>query len=488
MFESAEIGHKLSKEDFKARLIPLRQELINTQYELRTAKFPVIVIIAGSDRIGAHELISFLTEVFDSRFMEVTAFGPPTQEEAERPEFWRYWRAMPAAGRMGVMLGAWTMSAVVARLERKIGRGEFAGRISHIRQFERTLTAEGALLLKFWLHQPRSTLKKQLRRATKHGLWKPLWMKTLDMTNYYDRGMKIVEEALEETSVEDVSWQVVESTDSHYRNLTVVQKIHDEIRNRLESAKGAMARAEVKNSVEDEFTILDTVDLSQSLEKDKYEKALKREQERLNLLSAKAFRKGVSMVMAFEGWDAAGKGGCIRRVTSALDATIYRVISIAAPTEEEKAHHYLWRFWRNVPRDGHITIFDRTWYGRVLVERVEGFASREQWQRAYGEINEFESQVSESNTALVKFWLHIDSEMQLARFKERENTPFKQFKITEEDYRNREKWHAYEAAVNEMVARTSTRHAPWTIVPSNDKYFARVHVLRTICKALERKL
>ncbi|RIK67268.1 MAG: polyphosphate:AMP phosphotransferase [Planctomycetota bacterium] len=488
MFEAAEIGHKLSKEEFNARLTPLREQLITTQYQLRSAKFPVIILIAGVDRVGAHELITFMTGVFDSRYLQVSGFGPPTQEEAERPEYWRYWRALPPAGRMGVMLGAWTMAAVVDRLDRRIGKGEFAARMQHVRHFERSLCAEGALLLKFWLHLSPAEFKKQARRGGKHGLWKPIWMKASAVRAYQQRGMRVIEQALEQSSAEDVPWQLIESTDSHYRNLTVVETIQDEIRRRLDAPSPVPAGPSVNERATDAHTILDTVDLTQALEKEKYEKALDRAQARLNDLSAKAFRKGVSAVFVFEGWDAGGKGGCIRRVTAALDATVYRVVSIAAPTEEERAHHYLWRFWRHMPRDGHFLIFDRSWYGRVLVERVEGFATRSQWQRAYGEINEFESQISESRTALVKFWLHIDPDTQLARFKEREKTPFKQFKITEEDYRNREKWHDYEIAVNEMIARTSTRHAPWTIVPARDKYFARVHVLQTICKALEKKL
>jgi polyphosphate kinase 2 (PPK2 family) len=190
----------------------------------------------------------------------------------------------------------------------------------------------------------------------------------------------------------------------------------------------------------------------------------------------------------FEGWDAAGKGGAIRRVTAALDARDYKVIPIAAPTDEEKAHHYLWRFWRHLSKAGRVTIYDRSWYGRVLVERIEGFASTEEWMRAYSEINDFEEQLIDSGMVLGKFWVHITKEEQAARFEARAQIPWKAWKLTEEDWRNRDKWDAYESAVNDMIERTSTRKAPWTLIEGNNKHFARVKVLETVCEKLETAL
>ena len=194
------------------------------------------------------------------------------------------------------------------------------------------------------------------------------------------------------------------------------------------------------------------------------------------------------MVAVFEGWDAGGKGGAIRRLTRGLDARDYRVVPIAAPTEDERAHHYLWRFWRYLPRRGRITIFDRSWYGRVLVERVEGFAAEDEWRRAYSEINDFEAQLTDFGTVLLKFWLHITPDEQLRRFEERQGIGYKQWKITDEDWRNREKWALYESAVQDMVERTSTSAAPWTLVEGNSKRYARLKVLRTVCDALEAAL
>jgi polyphosphate kinase 2 (PPK2 family) len=232
-------------------------------------------------------------------------------------------------------------------------------------------------------------------------------------------------------------------------------------------------------------SILSAIDLSARVEKEAYEEQLVRWQGRLNRLSRKAQKFGATTLCVFEGPDAAGKGGAIRRLTRALDARYYRVIPIAAPTDEERARHYLWRFWRQLPKRGHLVIFDRSWYGRVLVERVEGFASASDWRRAYNEISEFEELLTESGITLVKFWLHIDGAEQERRFRERENTSYKEFKITEEDYRNREKWPSYELAVHEMVERTSSSAAPWTLVAANDKRHARLTVLRTTCDALE---
>ena len=235
-------------------------------------------------------------------------------------------------------------------------------------------------------------------------------------------------------------------------------------------------------------SILESVDLSKRLERDDYREKLRREQRRLSRLSVKAREAGLSSVLAFEGWDAGGKGGIIRRLTQAMAARDYAVHPTAAPTEEERAHHYLWRFWRELPGAGRMAIFDRSWYGRVLVERVEGFASAAQWRRAYSEIADFEDQLLESGVVLLKFWLHIDPDEQLRRFQAREETPYKKHKITRDDFRNRERWGDYLAAVDEMVERTHTRQAPWILVPANDKRWARIEVLRAVCRALEGAL
>jgi polyphosphate kinase 2 (PPK2 family) len=236
------------------------------------------------------------------------------------------------------------------------------------------------------------------------------------------------------------------------------------------------------------MNVLRALDLTKRMEKKDYEEELLDLQGRLNLLARHRNLRKHSIVLVFEGVDAAGKGGSIRRITKALDARRYNIYPVAAPTEEERAQPYLWRFWRNLPRRGKVAIFDRSWYGRVLVERVEGFCSEADWQRAYSEINDFEDQLARNGTILQKFWLSISQEEQLRRFEERQVTPFKRFKITEEDWRNREKWPLYESAICDMLDRTSTEIAPWTLVESENKYYGRIKILRTLVQRLEDEL
>ena len=486
MFEAAEIGSSVSKEQYEQRLPGLRVELINAQYDLRPMPFPVVVVVAGDDRLGCHDVLNDLGAMLDPRSLETHAYGAATDDESQRPEFWRYWRDLPANGRIGMFFGAWATRFLAARFLGKLKRAEFEKRIEDIRLFEQTLTDNGAILLKFWLHLPKSELKRRLKKARRRvGKWWRVGEADWRIFDNYDDALEMVEDLLRKTSTGDAPWRIVESVDSHYRNLTIAEALLAAIQSRLAAGAAAVSAAvSAPPSVQDSHTILDRVDLSATLDEKSYDKQLARCQARLNALTDRALARGRASVLVFEGWDAAGKGGTIRRVTQAIDASNYTVVPIAAPTDEEKSHHYLWRFWRRLPRAGHMTIFDRSWYGRVLVERVEGFARPDEWMRAYAEINDFEEHLAEHGVALLKFWLHIDPDEQLRRFKARENTPFKHYKITEEDYRNRGKRNAYEEAVNDMIARTSTRLAPWTIVPINDKRYGRIEVLRTICKRL----
>jgi polyphosphate:AMP phosphotransferase len=301
----------------------------------------------------------------------------------------------------------------------------------------------------------------------------------------YDKFRRISERALRATSTGASPWIIIEGADERYRSITVGNHILNLISKRIaESAPRVASAASPRVQTEDPRTLLDTLDLSQRLTDSKYKKLLEKYQGRLNLLAREAKERRRSAILLFEGWDAAGKGGIIRRATAAMDARDYQVIPIAAPTDEERAHHYLWRFWRHIPRAGRVTIFDRTWYGRVLVERVEGFATEAEWRRAYSEIVDFEQQLHEHGILLLKFWAHIDMDEQLRRFEERQSTPHKHYKITDEDLRNREKWHDYELAANEMLDRTWTEFAPWHLIEANDKKFARIKVLKIICDRL----
>jgi polyphosphate:AMP phosphotransferase len=437
---------------------------------------------------GKGETVNVLHTWMDARFLQTRAFDALSDEEKERPDFWRYWMALPPKGRIGIFFGSWYTDPIVNRAHRLIKQAEMDSALARINTFEKELVDDGALIVKLWFHLSRKAQKERLESLASHRATR--WRVTpLDWKNFklYHRFRRVSERVLRETSTSPAPWFIIEGVDHHYRTLAAAEYLHNALRSRLGSPSPARANSpaiRVRNPV----TILDKLDLSLSLGKKQYERDLEKYQGRLNNLVRKAKKHKQSTVLVFEGWDAAGKGSAIRRITGPLDARDYQVIPIAAPTDEEKAHHYLWRFWRHLPRAGRVTIFDRSWYGRVLVERVEGFATEVEWKRAYPEINDFEEQLNDHKTLVLKFWLHISKDEQLRRFKEREETAFKTYKITEEDFRNRKKWNAYEAAANEMIERTSTEFAPWSLVEANDKHFARMKILETICEALKKAL
>ncbi|HEC16463.1 MAG TPA: polyphosphate:AMP phosphotransferase [Sedimenticola sp.] len=512
MFRTAELGRKISKAEFKKREILLRQELLQAQQALRQdGGFPVIIVFAGVDGAGKGATVNLLNEWMDPRWLVTRAYGEPSQEERERPEFWRYWRDLPPNGRIGLFLSCWYSKPVLDRVYGNISEAEFDERLDRIAAFEKALTDDGALILKFWMHLSREAQKRRLKALEKDPLlqWQ-VTEKDWDHWHLYDQFMQAAERNIMRTSVGRAPWSIVEGADANYRSLTVGCAIRDAILKRLEERRLEIKlKAELKSQAgaagappepdEDAagaepcrddapLTIVSTLDMSQRLTRAEYKVQLKQLQGKLNLLHRKALAKGISTLLVFEGPDAAGKGGAIRRLTAAMEARNYQVLPFSAPTDEERAHHYLWRFWRQLSRAGRVTIFDRSWYGRVLVERVEGFATEDEWMRAYAEINDFESQLIEHGMVLLKFWIHITKEEQLARFKAREEIPHKRWKLTDEDWRNREKWDDYEQAVNDMVERTSTSRTPWVLVEGNDKPFARIKVLKAVCDRLEEAL
>jgi len=494
VFEVAELGHKVSKQEYKQRVPDLRTQLLEVQFQLRQADFPVIVLISGVDGAGKGETVNLLNEWLDPRFVRTDAFDKPTDEERQRPRFWRYWRALPARGHMALYVGSWYSGPLAKRVYGKTSAAELDEELARINTFEKELVDDGALIIKIWLHLSKKQQAKRLRKLEKNPetRWR-VSKRDHKHLKLYDRFRPIAEHALRITSTGEVPWVIVEGSDARYRGLTVGQIILDQLSQRLERQAEACPEAREFRPITppvsgEPVTLLNTLRLDLSVDPDTYKHELEIEQGRLNRLTRKALQKGISSVMVMEGWDAAGKGGVIRRMVPAMDARHYHIIPVAAPTDEERAHHYLWRFWRHISRAGHVTIYDRSWYGRVLVERVEGFASQDEWMRAYAELNDFEDQLVEHGIVLTKIWLHIDKDEQLRRFKLREETPFKRHKITEEDYRNREKWDLYEQAVNDMVERTSTEYAPWVLVEANDKKYARLKVLRVFCDRLERAL
>ncbi len=488
MLEAVELGSTMTKEEFDHIEGRLRVELITLQQRLRAADFAMVVILVGDDRVGVNEVANLLHAWMDPRGIETAAFGEPSDEERERPPLWRFWRALPAKGRTALFLRSGMSGALAGRLAGRIDACRFDVLIDRYDAFERMLVDDGLLLVKFWLHLPHAEFQRRFAAARKARGSLLLDEDDARLHRHYRRGLATIEYMLGRTA-QSAPWNLVESTDRRHRDATVAQRIAEALRDRFDGRSPEVNVSPMSPpTAPDERTILDTVDLGATLDKPEYEKQLRRRQVKVHRLTDQARAKGVSSVLVFEGWDAAGKGGCIRRLTAAMEAENYRVVPIGAPTDEEKAHHYLWRFWRNLPRAGRVTIFDRSWYGRVLVERVESFATAAEWRRAFDEINEFEAQLCDHGVVVMKYWLHLDRDEQLRRFEERQRTPFKRYKITDEDWRNRERWGAYEQAVAEMIARTSTPHAPWQLVAANDQRFARVEVLRLFAKRLNKAL
>ena len=492
MFESAELGHKIDKTTYKLEVPELREALLDAQIDLlQSGKFPVIILIAGVDCAGKGETVNILNEWMDPRHIETHALRELTDEEMERPPMWRYWRVLPPKGKIGIFIGTWYSTPLIENVYGNIKNAELDQYLERITRFEKMLCDEGTLFLKFWLHLSKVQQKKRLKSLEKEPSTR--WRVTeTDWKHYklYDRFHQVSERMLRSTSTPEAPWLIVEGSDPHYRYLTIGKTILHTLRQRLDAPQRDVQREPFPpvTMAIDGLRILQALDLSKKLAKTEYEAELEKWQGKLSLLSRDPNFKKIAVVTVFEGNDAAGKGGAIRRITQALDARLYRVTPIAAPTDEEQRQPYLWRFWRHLPHKGRFAIFDRSWYGRVLVERVEGYCSHSDWMRGYGEINDFEEQLVRHNTVVVKFWLAISKDEQLKRFKEREKIGFKRFKITDDDWRNRDKWDEYELAVCEMIDRTSTEIAPWTLIEANDKYHARIKVLKTLCKRIEAAL
>ncbi len=492
MFESASLAHHIDKAAYRRAEPKLREALLNAQYDLKQdGRFSVLILIAGVEGAGKGETVNLLNEWMDPRHIEVSGFAEPSDEESERPRVWRYWRALPPKGKVGIFFGAWHTQPIVDRATGHISAGRFDQYIGEILRLEQMLVDEGVLLLKFWFHLSKAQQKKRLREleADPATRWR-VTPKDWKLFDQYDDFVGVCEPFVRKTSTGEAPWLVVAGADPRYRSLTVGRTLLAALRERLDEKSVARAsdRTPPLPPAVDRLNVIRALQLDQVLSKKDYESELERQQGRLNRLFRDPRMKQMAVVAVFEGNDAAGKGGAIRRITRALDARSYQTVSVAAPTEEERSKPYLWRFWRQLPRRGRLVIFDRSWYGRVLVERVEGFCSEADWMRAYSEINDFEQQLVQHRLLVVKFWLAISKEEQYRRFKEREKVVFKRFKITDEDWRNRRQWDAYERAVCDMVDRTSTNIAPWTLVEANNKYYARVKVITTMADAVEAAL
>ena len=495
MFETVALGRRCGDKEYAELAPQLRMRLFEAQRQCRERGIPLLIIIAGIDGSGRVSVVNLLSEWMDSKFVRNHVFWMETDEERERPDDWRYWRCLPAEGRTGVFVGGWYGPSLRLFCCGEIKEHEFCARMHHWRGLEASLADSGMALAKIWLHLDKKThdrrLKKRLQNREVHH-FTPYDKKTAEN---YEGLAGAASKAITLTDRADAPWIIVDAADANYRNLAVARAVIGAVERTVAArdAKAARVRLEEDGAADDitregVISTLEAIDLSAGADHAAYKKELAELQSELRELTYRAYRKGISSTLVFEGWDAAGKGGAIRRLLAGVDARISQVIPVSAPSDEERAHHYLWRFWRHVPRAGFVTVYDRSWYGRVLVERVERLTPREDWSRAYAEINLFEAQLTARGNILLKFWLHISPDEQLRRFREREEIPWKQYKITAEDWRNREKWPEYMRAADEMFLRTSTAYAPWNVIAAEDKKFARLSVLRACRDALRTAL
>ncbi len=502
MFEAAELGRIVDKKTYRKRVPRLREELLYLQEEFRKhGSTQVILLFAGVDGGGKGDTVNRLNEWMDPRWVMTNAYGPPDEVERQHPDFWRYWRDLPPRGHIGMFLSAWYSQPILDRVYARSSADAFDAQLDRILSFETALADDGAAIVKFWMHLSRDAQERRLKNLEQDPLTQAR-VNERDWENWrrYHLFVSTAERAISRTHTGKTPWVIVEGEDAHYRSLTVAEAIRDTLKKFLQDAvkppkpevvvadkkkiekKKSMTKGIGAEPVDAtrRVNVLSQLDMSNSFTKKAYRERLRNLQAELHLLHLKARHEGIATMLVFEGPDAAGKGGVIRRITAALQARNYRVHGVSKPTDEEIAQHYLWRFWRNLPRDGFIAIYDRSWYGRVLVERVEGYATEDEWRRAYAEINDFENQLISHGVILAKFWIHITEDEQLRRFELRKKTPHKRWKLTDEDWRNRAKWVDYETAAHDMVQYTSTGQAPWTLVEGNDKRYARIKVLETL--------
>lgn len=527
MLEQVDLSKKIEKEEYKVIMEDLELRLGELQREAKDLKIPVAIVFEGWDAAGKGTMINKLIQALDPRGFVVHPINPPNEEERLRPFLWRFWTKTPAKGRIAVFDRSWYGRVSVARVDKIVKKQEWKRAYAEIASFEGQLTNDGTLIIKFFLHISKKQQKKRFERLQKAAA--TAWKVTKEDWKHhkqYEKYLEASEEMLAKTDTGFAPWTIIEAHDRQFATVKVFKTVIDSLEYKIEMVKRSKKRTEspagkaevIEQEVEYEpleqeqlnreereeevedlreatspldklsSSILDKIDLSVELSREEYKEELKTCQRRVFELEHEIYIKRIPVVILYEGCDAGGKGGNIRRLTQSMDPRGYEVLPVAAPNDIEKAHHYLWRFWMAFPKAGHITIFDRTWYGRVLVERIEGFCSEQDWKRAYREINEIEEHMVNFGTVLVKFWLHIDKEEQLRRFEARQQAPHKQWKITEEDWRNREKWGQYKEAIDEMLFRTSTTYAPWTVVEANSKFYARIKALKTVIAAIEEKL
>ena len=496
MLEKIDLDKKMGQKEFNEKLTPLSYRLAELQRECKEKGIPVVILFEGLDSVGKSLVINNLIQSLDPREFKFFYIQEPTEEEKGKPFLWRFWNKTPPRGLMSILDKSWYKEIVMKRVNQKNGVSDVD--YPEIKSFERQLSRDGNVLVKFFIHSSAKNIKKRIEELNKDDHFPLIFRENLEeKLKHYEAYIKAFEEMLESTDSEYAPWAFVEGDNIHFATIKVfkllIHILETKLREKDKECGPEISPLDGVNLFNDEISelnssILDKVDLTLGLDKGDYETRLGECQKKLRNLSYQLFNLGIPTVVVLEGWDAAGKGGLIRRTTSALDPRFYNVIPIAKPNDWEKSHHYLWRFWNQLPGKGNIHIFDRSWYGRVLVERVEGFATEAEWKRAYKEINEMEKSLANYGTVILKFWLHFDKEEQLRRFEDRQNTDYKKWKLTEEDWRNREKWEKYKVAVDEMLYRTSTSYAPWDIIEFTSKRYGRIKAMEKIIAAFEKRI
>jgi polyphosphate kinase 2 (PPK2 family) len=534
MLDQIDLDRAIDKREYKQRLNALQARLYDLEQALFETRIPTLIIFEGWAGTGKIRMISLLTRRLDPRGLRVHPVTPPRSFEQQFPWLYRFWLMTPNYGRMAIFDRSWYREVLAGRVRGELTGSAWRARCEDIVAFERQMADDGAITVKFWLHISKKEQGRRFRKLLANRL--TAWQVTEEdrwQHRHYGAMHAAIEDLLVRTETPQAPWTILPATNKHYTRVAAFETIIAALEARLGRAAPLAAAQPTfhEAAFDDSGTtfrrgldalqvgrgrstgpgdaplpnqdmlaptapaiydatpgILRRADLSQTLPQKAYESKLAELQARIHLLGLQVYTQQRPVVLVFEGWDAAGKGGTIQRITEKLDPRAYVVHAIAAPSGDDKTHHYLYRFWRRLPPRGMIAIFDRSWYGRVLVERVEGFARQDEWQRAYAEINEFERQLVEFGTIICKFWMHLSPEEQLRRFEERQNIPYKAWKLTDEDWRNREKWPQHEQAADEMLLRTSTPAAPWTIVEAEDKRFGRIKVLQTVVRRLEDEL
>jgi polyphosphate:AMP phosphotransferase len=486
-------GRRLTRLEYKHELPRLQDRLLDAQFDLRQAHArAVVMIVTGIPAAGRSEVVNELLGWLDPKLVTVYGFRGMNDVECQRPVLWRYWRILPPKGRIAILHAGWYQELLQLAGRGRVGKGrlpaELRRAVARIRQLEQMLVQDGVSLVKVHLHVAPETQQKRLDalQADRTTRWR-VSKEDRQLARDYHAIERSLEGILAATEQPSAPWHLVDGTDAEHRALEVGRRLLAGLESTQRRPPAALA-ATSKPAKSASGVRLASRATGARIADEEYDDQLERLQGRLALLSRRKRFAKHAVVAVFEGMDASGKGGAIRRITASLDARQFRVVPVSAPSPEELARPYLWRFWFHLPPRGNYTIFDRSWYGRVLVERVRSLARPRDWQRAYEEINEFEQQLAEHSVIVAKFWLAVSRAEQLARFAERDRNPLKRFKVDPEDWANREHWNEYQRAARDMIARTDTGHAPWTVVPADDKRHARLAVLRSLADRIENVL